>query len=569
MGRIAQPHEGIRGIMKNGLWISALVLALLARGADLIADDAPWQAVSRPSDEQPATVTLGRPLPLPAAPENASAIPAPFVPPTAPLAASTPAPLPSGIVPVGYEAPQSSPQPPSPAPTIIAVSAPGPMPGPPPMLPDTSEGEPTEGLFAIERRARPNPTAGRPVTPPNPVNPVSPAAALYGQWNTPGSTLYNPWSTPPAAPAADFLAGAAFNPLQQRFYLDGEYLLWWIKGDSLPVLATTSSVADSGTLGSPSTAVLFGGNAVNSGPFSGGRFTAGYWLDCCEGGAVEVSGLFLGQRSAHFATSSFTNSLIGRPFFDVNNNHESAQLTAQPGVATGALTINSPTSLWGLEGNFLYLLCCGCNYRVAALAGFRNLNLDESLSITENVQALATAPPPFTSEQITVFDRFATQNHFYGGQVGADARWYWGRFSLDVRGKLALGATVQQLDISGGQRFVSPLGTVQNFTGGLLALPGNIGHFSSTAFSVIPEVGVNVGYQIFPHLRGFVGYNFLFWSNVIRPGTSIDRGLDVTKIPNFQLNPEPAPVSGLHPAPVFHNTGFWAQGINFGLEFTY
>ncbi len=178
-------------------------------------------------------------------------------------------------------------------------------------------------------------------------------------------------------------------------------------------------------------------------------------------------------------------------------------------------------------------------------------------------------PPPFTGEQITVSDRFATQNHFYGGQIGADALWFRGRFSIDVRAKLALGATVQQLDISGSQRFVSPLGTVQNFTGGLLALPGNIGHFSSTAFSVIPDVSFNVGYQIFPHLRGFIGYNFLYWSNVIRPGTSIDRGLDVTKIPNFPLNPEPAPVQGLHPAPIFHNTGFWAQGINFGLEFTY
>jgi hypothetical protein len=559
--------------MKNGLWVSALVLALLGRGADLIAEDAPWQAVSRPPDEPTAAATLGRPLPLQAAPVNTSSVPALFVPPPDP---STPAPLPAGILPVNYEVPQPPPQTPrtqplqptTPPPSIIAVSGPGPILNPTPILPDAAEGEPAEGLFAVERPARPRPTAGRPAKPTPAANPVTPASALYGQWNTLAATLYNPWSATPAT-GADFLGASAFNPLNQRFYLDGEYLLWWIKGDSLPILATTSSVADAGILGAPSTSVLFGGHAVNTGPFSGGRFTAGYWLECCEGGAVEISGLFLGQRSAQFATNSSVHPLIGRPFFDVNNNHESAQLTAQPGVATGALTINSPTSLWGLEGNFRYVLCGGCNYRITALGGFRNLNLDESLTITENVQALATAPPPFTSEQITVFDRFATQNHFYGGQIGADALWFWGRFSLDVRGKLALGATVQQLDISGGQRFVSPLGVVQNFNGGLLALPSNIGHFSSTAFSVIPEISFNLGYQIFPHLRGFIGYNFLFWSNVIRPGTSIDRGLDVTKIPNFPLNPEPAPVPGLHPAPIFHNTGFWAQGINFGLEFTY
>jgi hypothetical protein len=564
--------------MKNGLWISALVLALLGRGADLIAEDAPWQAVSRPPDEEPAAVTLGRPLPLQAAPVNTSSVPALFVPPPIPPAAAPPAPLPDGIVPVSYEVPQAPPEsppqpplqpPPTPPPAVIAVSAPGPIRTPTPIQNNAAEGDPTGGLFAVERPARLQPTSRRPANPPPPANPVTPASALYGQWNTPAATLYNPWNAPPPAPGTNFLAGSAFNPQSQRFYLDGEYLLWWIKGDNLPVLATTSSVADTGILGAPTTTVLFGGHAVNTGPFSGGRFTAGYWLDCCEGGAVEISGLFLGQRFAFFATNSSVNPLICRPFFDVNNNRESAQLTAQPGIATGTLTINSPTSLWGLEGNFRYVLCGGCTYRITALGGFRNLNLDESLSITENVQALATAPPPFTSEQITVFDRFATQNHFYGGQIGADALWFRGRFSVDVRAKLALGATVQLLDISGGQRFVSPLGTVQNFTGGLLALPGNIGHFSSTAFSVIPEVSFNVGYQILPHLRGFVGYNFLYWSNVIRPGTSIDRGLDVTKIPNFPLNPEPAPVPGQHPAPIFHNTGFWAQGINFGLEFTY
>ena len=86
-----------------------------------------------------------------------------------------------------------------------------------------------------------------------------------------------------------------------------------------------------------------------------------------------------------------------------------------------------------------------------------------------------------------------------------------------------LGDTVQILDINGSQRFVSPTGVVQNFTGGLLALPSNIGHFTNNAFSVVPEIGVNLGYQILPRLRGFVGYNMLYWSNVIRPGTSIDR----------------------------------------------
>jgi hypothetical protein len=129
------------------------------------------------------------------------------------------------------------------------------------------------------------------------------------------------------------------------------------------------------------------------------------------------------------------------------------------------------------------------------------------------------------------------------------------------------------LGITGGQQFLPGIptagGVAQHFTGGLLALPSNIGLFHHNAFSVVPQIGVNLGYNFLPNLRGFVGYNFLCWSNVIRPGTSIDRVLDVTQIPNFPLHPEPPPVPGQHPAPSFHEVGLWAQGLTFGFEFVY
>jgi hypothetical protein len=374
----------------------------------------------------------------------------------------------------------------------------------------------------------------------------------------------------PILDGEEILARPAINPLMgRRFYVGGEYLLWWLQGQQVPVLATTSNPSDFGILGAPSTQVLFGGNGINTGPFSGGRFWAGYWLDCNATKGVEIVGFFLGQRSANFSVNSINTPLIGRPFFDVNSGQEFSQLTALPGVTAGALTINAPTNLWGLGANYVCALCCGCNYRIAALAGFRNINLDEGLNIQEDIQGLPTAPQPFTNQTITVMDSFRTQNHFYGGNVGVRAWWYRGRWSVMGSAQVALGDNAQILDINGSQRFVSPTGNVQNFTGGLLALPSNIGHFSNNAFSVVPEVGINLGYQILPAVRAFVGYNFLYWSNVIRPGTSIDRNLDVTQIPNFPLNPAPQPVAGQHPAPEFHQVGFWAQGLTFGLQFTY
>jgi hypothetical protein len=355
-------------------------------------------------------------------------------------------------------------------------------------------------------------------------------------------------------------------PFAQRFYASAEYLLWWVKGESVPVLLSTSAPSDFGILGAPTTRVLLGGNELNNDARSGGRFTAGWWLDC-HGDALEVSGLFLGTRTTNFSANSGQFPVLARPFFNVNTNQQFSQLVALPNVTTGTAVVNAPSNFWGIEANLRHNLCCGCNWRLNVLAGFRYLDLNESIQITEIIQGLSTAPPPFTNQAITVFDRFATHNQFYGGQIGLDGRYAWGRWSVDGRFKLGLGATEQTIDISGGQRFVAPGGTVSTFQGGLLALPSNIGHFSQSHFSVVPEVTLNLGYQFTDHIRAFIGYNYLLWTNVVRPGDQIDPLLNVKQIPNFPTN---APASNLNrPLVPFRQSDFWAQGLIFGVEFTW
>jgi hypothetical protein len=355
----------------------------------------------------------------------------------------------------------------------------------------------------------------------------------------------------------------------RHFYIFGEYLLWWLSKESAPVLATTSAPQDFGILGQPTTRVLFGGGQIgNSDPFSGARFRAGYWFDSCMTNGIDLGYFFLGSRSTNFFASSSQFPVLGRPFFNLNSNQEFSELTALPGVTTGNLVISAPTHLWGAEANWRRRICCGCNYRLDALLGFRFLNLSDGLNITENVQGLPTAPAPFTNQMITVTDTFSTSNQFYGGQIGIGGWYYWGRLSVNLRTQVALGDTVQGLNIVGNQRFVAPDGTVQTFQGGLLAVPGNIGHFSNNTFSVVPEVGINLGYQVTNHLRAYVGYNFLYWSNVVRASEQIDRNIDITRIPNFNV-PGTQPVAGTHPAAMFHETGFWAQGITFGLQFLF
>lgn len=132
--------------------------------------------------------------------------------------------------------------------------------------------------------------------------------------------------------------------------------------------------------------------------------------------------------------------------------------------------------------------------------------------------------------------------------------------------KIGLGDNHETIDIRGYQILTHANGTQQVFNGGLLALPSNSGHFQRDRFCVVPEIGVNLGYQVTENLKAYVGYNFLYWSNVVRPGDQIDRVLDINQIPNFRTGP-PAPQR--RPLVPFKETSFWAQGVNFGLEYRY
>ena len=84
-----------------------------------------------------------------------------------------------------------------------------------------------------------------------------------------------------------------------------------------------------------------------------------------------------------------------------------------------------------------------------------------------------------------------------------------------------------------------------------------------------PVLGINLGYHITPHVRVFVGYNFLYLSSVLRAADTIDPFVDAGRVPNFLNNPPPILPGTPRPAPQFRETDFWAQGINFGIQWTW
>jgi hypothetical protein len=532
---------------------TAVVPRYVAPAPPLAADDDVWTAV-RPAAPRPVAAT---PPPRSDAPMLLVPVAAASPPPAAPALA----PPPPGREAVAVvedagpwhkvraqnddDLPRLPARKPSPVPAAAAPAAPRPAAAP--------TGYPPPGYAAAAPPAVACPPGARPIT-----------GGFVG--------------SQPITLSPDYVGvGLAADPVEPvrapRGYLRAEYLFWDVTADRVPPLATTSPAMSMGILGQPGTVVLFGGDELPS-PFrSGGRFFAGLELDPCTGLGVEVGGFFLGRRGFDFAADSraFPSGVLARPFFAPNvspaNNlpGEFVELVGFPGLATGRLDIGGSTALYGLEANLTKPVCCGCTFNAGLLAGFRYLDLNENLRFQETILQLAANGTTPAGSFIIVRDGFETHNQFYGGQLGANLEWTYDRFFVNLMPKVALGVTHQRLTIDGGQSVTPPGGPTATFIGGLLATPSNIGTFEKDRFSVVPEVTFSVGYYVTSNLRAFVGYNALFWSNVIRPGTEIDRVIDLTNVPNsFFPGPPAAPN---RPMPLFDQNGFWAHGVNFGLEY--
>ena len=370
------------------------------------------------------------------------------------------------------------------------------------------------------------------------------------------------------------LRSAIFGaPQTGRVTVGAEYLLWFARAQIAPTLFTTSSPQFNGILGQGNTRSLFGDQSIGSTHQNGGRFSASY-LFANRNWGVDGNVWFLGNSNGSYFLGSDSDALIARPFTNVNTGAQFSQLTAFPGLATGSARIDFDTNLWGAEVNLKRALACGPCSRLDLLVGYKNLNLSETLSITENFARTPNSPTSIGVPDAvsgTVRDSFRTENHFDGVNVGLRGELRRGRWYLDGKASVALGQVYQQVTIEGSQSILSNTGAVTRSNGGLLALPGaNIGQYTQARFGVLPEAGLTVGVYLTPHLKVGVGYNFMYLNSVVRPAGQIDTGLDVTRIPNFPLNPAPAPNSIVRPSALpLRDTDFFVQGLTFQLQWTW
>ena len=384
------------------------------------------------------------------------------------------------------------------------------------------------------------------------------------------------------------------TPPSSRFYGGLEYLNWSVKDAplSVPLISTGPVANKEGFLINSNSTILYGApfspavGGKDSQSFhglNGSRLTLGSWLDDNQTIAVEGSAFTFAGQSAGYRAQSNTQGSPGIriPVYDnvpykpggrCDQANPSVCLigpvedgfpVAVPNSIFGIVTANNTIQLWGADVSGVMKLLTGPSWEVSGLAGLKFLSLEEGFSLTDNLFGITGTN--FNGQSGLETDSFKTKNQFYGAGLGVRGRYNYGPFFAEGTAKVALGVSHETLSITGtyvdyGALFASSQGSY-----GIFAMPANEGRTSANNFAVVPEVQIKLGYNLTPSIKLTVGYDFLYDSNVIRPGDQITR--DIPKGQTFQQDgTSPSTTS---PARLFRTTDFFAHGLSAGVGFTF
>ena len=196
--------------------------------------------------------------------------------------------------------------------------------------------------------------------------------------------------------------------------------------------------------------------------------------------------------------------------------------------------------------------------RTDLLIGFRYYGLTDQLGVVENAQITAAGPTQNTSFLIN--DNFHARNEFYGSELGLRTQFYRSRWSLQLLAKIALGNNHQTVTIDGQTTISAPGQPTQVYDAGILAVGSNSGVHQQDVFTMIPQLGIELGYQVNRNWRAYAGYNIVYWDRVARAAGQVDLDVDPRNFPPPQTPALPFPA---YPG---KTSCFWAQGVNAGLE---
>lgn len=350
-----------------------------------------------------------------------------------------------------------------------------------------------------------------------------------------------------------------------NWWINAEYLFGWIEGTHLPPLVTTSPTGTdqsvAGVLGESTTSTLLGGT-VNRNVLSGFRIGGGYIYDQEYGLGIEAGFRFLPGQSSSFLFSSDDNDILARPYTDATNGDPASVLVAFPGNSTGTITVEAKSDsfydanfglserIWETDGGL----------QVDTLFGYRFASFSDSLRIAHRIDSLTM---PGTS--IDTVDDFGAKNIFHGLDLGLRANYALSdRLSLDLQTKLAVGNIHRTVDIRGQQitRVTGDPDVVAD--AGMLALSSNSGEHRRNNWTVLPEIGANLGWMFRSNMRLRLGYSALYLTDVARADNQIDSTVNPDLFPPADPAADP-----LRPEFKVRASNIWVQTLNIGLDVTF
>ncbi len=367
----------------------------------------------------------------------------------------------------------------------------------------------------------------------------------------------------------DLYAGSVYantSPL----WIHTEALLWWMRGNKLPALVTTSSAgtprSEAGVLGAANTSVLLGDERIDDRARGGFRTAAGvrlgHWFDHLMDAELQFDLLWVGdgQSGGDFQGISVGDPILARPFYDAALNAQDAQLVAFPNVVWGDISVQTSSDF--LSAGALYHKGWRCydNARIDWLAGYRYAQLRDELLIEERLVSVDPGGAVAVGTTFDLFDDFRTWNEFHGADLGLQLWTHMHGWTIEVIGKVALGKTLRTLEVNGETFTLSPAGGASVAPGGLLAMPTNMGRHQSNQFAALPELTIRLRRPISRFFTFTAGYTAMALSGVVRTGDQIDLAVNPTQFGNGTL------IGAPYPAVRMDDSTVWLQGVSVGLE---
>jgi hypothetical protein len=373
---------------------------------------------------------------------------------------------------------------------------------------------------------------------------------------------------PPAVVVGD---NASPNVPKLWFYL-GLGATWVTPTPNPSPLLTTSTLADAGVIGAPSTTVLLGQQTINYGTFGTISFgTGGWWNeDRTIGSDGMTSWSEQKSASAFFASDQTGTPALFRPIIDPVLQAETSVPVALPGAIIGSFLFQTSMRINNGDSNLLLNFFRDETRAWTALVGYRLMYIREEMDMIETQILLAdnavqvAGTPLLAGDTVTIGDRIETVNRYYLPQVGL--RWdrYFGAFALTATAKFGLGWSDQRIY---GDGRTSVAGNPQAIAGGVLvqqSFPYR-NHVDRLAF--VPDLGVVARVRIANRLYLAGSYNFTYISDVARPGKYFDRVIEQSQMPT---SPQFTGVVGTRPTFLDHQTSdMVVNAVRVGLVWAY